>query len=387
MKKAKVKIIDFYSTKNFHEIVTYCLVEMFCNVCIEVEFILGQSAYRNMQKMFQNDNKKYNLFFKPRFVVEIENSFGAFLRMLLGCFFVLYEYLITPKSTILYYNYNNPFALPFLLIVNRIFNKKVIIIFHGELELLIKSIPVYKISNLYKYIHYYSYKYLLNNSGVKALVLGHSIRQCLLDMFPVSENSIVSIEHPYIFKVKRKHAISNSKLVLGTVGHLTSDKGLYDLLKIADILKNEIEIGNLTLKVVGKKPVNIDVNIYKEIIWQLDDYIPREKFDKEVNSLDYILFLYPKDSYKLTASGALLDAISNEIPIIALKNPYFNEMLKGTNIGYLCDSIDELIGVIRMLLDTNNRTELNYENQFSLLKEKLQTSYLTDKLKEIIDLL
>lgn len=385
MRNEKVKIVDFYSTKNFHEIVTFCLVEMFCNICTEVEFILGQSAYKNMQKMFQYNKKKNNLLFRPRFVVEIETSFGAFLRMLFGFIFVLYEYLITSKSTIIYYNYNNPFALPFILILNRILNKKVIIIFHGELELLIRNVPVYKISNLYKYIHYYSYKYLLNDSGVKALVLGESIRQCLLGMFPASANSIVSIEHPYIFDKKRKSSISNPNLVLGTVGHLTSTKGLYELLDIANILRDEIEKGNLTLKVVGKKPINIDVNVYKEIVWQSEDYIPRERFDKEVNSLDYILFLYPKDSYQLTASGALFDAISNEIPIIALENLYFNEILKDSNIGYLCGSVDEIVGIIKMLLNTNNRIETNYEDQFSLLKEKLQTSYLTDKLKEIID--
>ena len=158
MKHKKIKIIDFYSTKNFHEIITFCIVEMFCNICEEVEIILGQSACRNLKKMFQNDKKKDNLLFKPKYVVEIETSFGAFLRMFFGFFFVLYEYLTTSKSTILYYNYSNPLALPFILILNRILNKKVIIIFHGELELLIRKVAIYKVSNVYKFFNKYSYK-------------------------------------------------------------------------------------------------------------------------------------------------------------------------------------------------------------------------------------
>ena len=60
-----------------------------------------------------------------------------------------------------------------------------------------------------------------------------------------------------------------------------------------------------------------------------------------------LLFLYDKGSYKLTASGAILEAIWNQKPIIALHNYYFDYIFeKFGDLGFLCDSIDELVNKI-----------------------------------------
>jgi len=82
-------------------------------------------------------------------------------------------------------------------------------------------------------------------------------------------------------------------------------------------------------------------------------WIARADYERELARLDYVVFLYPPGSYTLTASGALLDALSLGKPVIALRNPYFEHCfsLLG-DIGYLCGSVDELrdlmIGLVRV---------------------------------------
>lgn len=53
-------------------------------------------------------------------------------------------------------------------------------------------------------------------------------------------------------------------------------------------------------------------------------FVPRDELEARVKKLDFILYLYPTDSYQLMASGAILDALSLQKPIIALKNDYFD---------------------------------------------------------------
>lgn len=389
MKNSRIKIVDFYSTNNFHEIVTFCLLQCFSNIYDNVEFIMGKSAYKNLKYIIDKHNYKLkNVTLKSKWVVEIDTSFGAFLRMLFGFFFVLKEYITTNRDKTLYYNYNNPLALPFVLLINRIIKKKVIIIFHGELELLINYVPNYKVSALYKLIHYHSFKYLFKGSYVKALVLGDSIKKNLTTIFPEATNNIVSIEHPYIFNDAKEHpnTESNKILTIGTVGHLTPQKGLYDLIKLGESLNKQIKTNQLKIKVVGKTTPIITDKQYIELNWKQDSFIPRDIYEKEINSLDFILFLYPSNSYKLTASGALLDAIAKEKPIIALNNSYFQSTLKGYDIGFLCENLDEIITTIKRIIEDKDiqQKTLNYTQELKKIKKMFMIDHITNQLKMIL---
>ena len=389
MKNKRIKIIDFYSINNYHEIVTFCLLQSFSKLYSDVEFILGNSAYNNLINIIKKHNIKLkNVMFRNKWVVEKDTSLGAFLRMLFGFFFVLKEYIMTNSNKTIYYNYNNPLALPYILFINRIVKKDVLIIFHGELELLINYVPNYKISALYKLIHYYSFKYLFKGSYVKALVLGDSIKENLVSLFPNIKENVISIEHPYIFTDIKECKTTNNKniLTIGTVGHLTPNKGLYDLIKLGDILNKQIHANKVKIKVVGKTTPLIIEKQNIEINWKNDSFIPRDIFEKEIDSLDFILFLYPNNSYKLTASGALLDAIAKEKPIIALNNSYFQNTLKGYEVGILCNSLDEIATtIIKLVSDKDIREKmLNYTQNIKKIKEKFMINNVTNQLKMIL---
>ena len=78
--------------------------------------------------------------------------------------------------------------------------------------------------------------------------------------------------------------------------------------------------------------------------------------------IDYALFTYKLNSYKYTASGALIDAINFEKPIIALSNDYVKSYFDiYGNIGYLCNSYEELKN--KIITITKNFPKEEYEIQ------------------------
>lgn len=384
----KIKIVDYYSVKNFHEIINFCLLQSFCKIFSSVDYIIGKSAGNNLEKQMEDNNIALsNLNLHKRWVVEIDSYFGAFLRTLLGFIFVLKEYLFLNKKDYLYVNYNNPFALPFILILNTFLKKKVLIICHGELELFATKVSRRKLSFLYTSLNKLSFKYLLKNSKVKIIVLGKSIKNNLLNIFPQISDNVIAINHPYIFKeIKRHHHKLNKSLTIGTVGVLTPQKGLNELIDISQYFSKEINTGALKIKVIGKTINTLNKHNYKNIEWSSEIFIPREVFDKEIDSLDFILYLYPKESYKLTASGAIFDAISREKPIIALNNAYFQETIGNFNVGYLCNSLAELKSKIEYLLSQNSKEiKETFINDIKAIKACYEIDYVTNQLKSAID--
>jgi hypothetical protein len=75
--------------------------------------------------------------------------------------------------------------------------------------------------------------------------------------------------------------------------------------------------------------------------------LPKE-WDAYIDMMDFCVFFYPPNSYLFTASGSLLEALAHLKPVIALHNPYFDYVFsKMGDIGYLCDTIDEMAAVIK----------------------------------------
>jgi len=65
--------------------------------------------------------------------------------------------------------------------------------------------------------------------------------------------------------------------------------------------------------------------------------------------MDILIFLYPEDKYKLTASGAIFDSIDREKIILSLHNDYFDDLFSRVFIGYQFDSIELMVEYIKGL--------------------------------------
>ncbi len=66
-------------------------------------------------------------------------------------------------------------------------------------------------------------------------------------------------------------------------------------------------------------------------------------YAKEVRAVDYSLFLYDRQGYRLRPSAGLFDAFAFAKPVIALKTPFIEHYFRELgDIGFLCEDYDAL---------------------------------------------
>lgn len=370
----RVKIIDYFAVGTFHEVVNYSFVKLCAGIFKQVRYLSGKSANQNMQRLFAQAegvtpaNVRYGVM--PNY--EPDTPMGARLRDVWGFFLTLYHYVVTSRSTLLFYNYTNKFSLPLILMLNVLLRKKVVFVFHGELEFLVSKVSYLKLSGWYKQSMQFSFRHLFMKSPAYALVLGDSIRKNLAEIFPHLFPHILSICHPYILNNTGGHRVTEEKgspVRIGTVGTMKESKGLKEFLALSGLLEDLLAQKRLELYSVGRVYAG-GIDLGKEINWVGHEMgLPRDEFEKQIQQLDYLLYLYPKESYRFTASGAILDAVKMRKPILSLHNDYFDYLLDGCPIGYVRDTVEDLAQVIRDIVA--GKLQEDFSAGFEGLSEKV----------------
>jgi glycosyltransferase involved in cell wall biosynthesis len=374
------RIIDTFSKNGTHEIFNSALLSMCSSIFDSTEYLCSSSTEDSVKNMLRN-HEKQQYFENVTFRNIRIRQFGKFDKLIKERARLLQDlfHLVTAKKNafIIYSGGSYAFLLWWINIFNFFFRHNVWIFCHGEIEKLLLKSDKYKFYNIgifYKQTLYQWFlKYGQINKRVSYYVLGNSI---LTNLQPYlskhNKKHFISINHPILFKKQQAKNHSNNSLKIGTVGSMNEEKGLLKLLDIAKQLKDEI-----ILSVIGSVSDKIDYEKYPYINFISKDNkipIPREKFDKEIASLDYILFLYDTHSYKFIASGAIFDAMIMEKPIISLHNDFFDETLK-LPIGYLLNTTNEIIEQIHKL-NRNHPDNPDYDvflKNIGILKEYHQT--------------
>lgn len=369
----KIKIIDYYSIKTFHEVINFSLLKICSEIFNKTIYISGRSAQVNMRKMHELYNSN-DIKYETVHTIETDSSWGARIRDVWGIFITLYYYFTTPYNTLIFYNYTNKISLPIILILNSLLRKKILFLFHGELEFLTSNVSYLKTSGWYKCSMKLSFKYLFKLSPAYILVLGDSIKNNLLKLYPHLHNKVLSICHPYFIEEHSLHKTiqlpNNTSIKIGTIGIMKQEKGLDTLMALSLKLKDLIIEKKLELYHIGKVYTNKKEYLIDEIHWiGYKMGLKREEFEKQIQQLDYILYLYPINSYKLTASGAIMDAVKLRKPIISLHNDYFDYLMNKKPIGYLGNTSDELEQIIRKIV--NKKLNNSFEKEFNLLSQKV----------------
>lgn len=362
-----MRYISSFSTYTYHQIFDTALLDICSRIYEKVDCYSSPTTLPYLKEKIKNERICY----KSIYVVKSVNKRMLLIKYLVSAIQNVIYFLLSSKNEVVIFNNNNPYSLHVINVVNRIKKNKVIICCHGELELLNKSEKEKGyISRLNGFIINDFFCRRKLNEGMYFLVLGNVIYENLKTIIGENSNHFIPLEHPYYFssdyKVKNQ---KGGKLIIGSIGSLNANKGENSFLEFAKAIfkkRNDIEI-----RIVGRTSIKeqfekIGVNV-------ADEYLPRDIYDQQVRELDYILFFYPTDSYKLTASGALFDAINFNTPIISLKNDFFNDAFMNTkDIGCLLDTIEEMVDAVLHLPIVSPKT---YE--FDDIKKKYSVENLT----------
>ncbi|NIJ44311.1 glycosyltransferase involved in cell wall biosynthesis [Wenyingzhuangia heitensis] len=373
--KQKIIVVDSFSVNNFHETFNSAfLLALKLSSKKKITYYASNSAIIAIKNLVKNNiltEELKNVDFLSLKLYKGTNSIAIFFRYFLSSFINLKKLLFSSKEDTLIFTLLNPFFVWPLQLLLLFVHRKVFVICHGELELPIKKSAIYKPTYFYKKLIHSFLSSRKINKQLKLIVLGDNIKQYLLTLYPnLKQEQLKVIDHPSIFKQeKNKQEIrSTNKLIIGTVGAVSMEKGFTKLVELSNLINKE----RVCIHVVGSYHFNIDN--YKNIHFVSKNglQLPTQTYKEGINRLDFVLFLFHKNSYKLTVSGAVFDAINLNKPIIAIKNSYFESIfnLYGP-IGYLCNDVSEIQQIIDNLNKDNDYKEqyVKFTNNIHKLKE------------------
>lgn len=353
----KLLYIDTYSTGHLHEMFDASSLKMFCDMYDEVRYYANKDSIDNVEHLLGElpKNVKVSIInvvniFKPigklrRFLKQIQST-------LLCCWYIA----TTSKDAEIVINYMTAIALYPINWVARITNRRVLIVCHSDIQ---EVLGHNKVSWLFKKsIH------MFDNANVKIAknlwfaVLSDAILDNVLPLMSTQvKEKMLFFDHTAIFdRIPKKSHVTSSKLILGYVGGLSPKKGGDVFLKIAKRYKNNSQI---EFRIIGNTSGQRDkLNEAGVIIPDGvgDFFISRELMYDNICDLDYVLYCFPPEAYKYTASGTVFDAIDCERPILAIRNDYFSGLFKVCgDFGYLEDDCDKLVNRIdRLILNRDN---------------------------------
>jgi len=220
-----------------------------------------------------------------------------------------------------------------------------------------------------------------NNNSIQYLLLGESIKNNLIQMLPNLKPYVSAIHHPYQFQdVSNSISVECDKIIkFGAFGVGNRQKGTDMIFKMVEELNTLNLERDFQFSLIGPILDKQLKGVHSERVFvpSPDKPISREDFDIYARGVDYAVFFYKPGTYRLTASGALLDAFSYAKPIIAIRNPFFEYYfdLMG-DIGYLCKDYAEMKSIFVDILN-NKINKNNYRlQQQNILKarEKFSTA-------------
>jgi glycosyltransferase involved in cell wall biosynthesis len=132
------------------------------------------------------------------------------------------------------------------------------------------------------------------------------------------------------------HRVNPACIRIGFLGSAKREKGFGDFLKLARIstaLTTRIKfhlIGQLQEEFPSEDLACIEGS---------SDFLDRAEFLRRTRAMDYVCLPLLSETYTLTVSAAILDAIAALKPLITLPTPAIRQMFAPAPIGFLCDDL------------------------------------------------
>ncbi|MRX67933.1 hypothetical protein SAMN06265349_105309 [Flavobacterium resistens] len=298
----------------------------------------------------------------------------------------IFKYAKKEKVELVVFASAFPFTSILLNFFSLLFSQKTIICLHGDIGVL--SLKRKKLTTTI-YRNVIKFFFLTRPAKVVLLFYGKTIEEKLFNKFPNFNNrNTISIDHPYNYDTKEisDQFIQKSNVItIANIGTGLMNKNSHLFYKLAEKQRLNVENGKVKFIQIGNvsQEVLSYSNKFVEII-NNNTFIPFDLFEKEVNKADFFIYFFKEDSlYDLCPSGTFFDALKYKKPIISLRNPFFEFYFKKLgNIGYLCDTVEEMSETINQIIQDNSE---KYDDQVLSLNRATKLLSNENIQKEFMD--
>jgi hypothetical protein len=192
----------------------------------------------------------------------------------------------------------------------------------------------------------------LGNGRLRQIVLGEPIRAEVLADVPELRRNLRAIRHPYFFDgAAPSEYPGSSPATFSFLGLVDETKGFAEFVDLASEIAPPAGDAVRFDLIGGKRGAAIEPPGPWVKLYGNDGPLPRDVFERQLALTTYAVFPYRPSAYRLVASGSVLDALAAGKPLIALRNPQFEEMFQVMgDIGYLCDDMADMKRLIATIL-------------------------------------
>lgn len=382
----QVRIIDPIAKGPFHEVFNAALLAMCLRLFDRAEYHCHPSQRRCLEQLLLRHGHAEELrrvTFRRLRVVQREGAIGWVCRYATAAVRSARQLLRSKPDETVVFNYNNPLALPLLNLLNRRLHRRIVIVCHGELELLAQRPPWWRASGWFARILRRIFGRVRLDRNLRFCVLGNSILRNLRPYLS-KENAplFFAIDHPAFFDETAAPASPHDTLRIGTVGQLTPAKGLGRLLELARRIPVPL---NVVGRIYGFDDHAAHPNV-RFVAGPENGFLPRDLFEREAAALDYILFAYDPEGYRLTASGAVFDALNLGKPVITLRNDYFDDVLR-LPAGHIVADMEEMADLIcRLAADypAGGGADPQFAGNIARLRREFTVETVAERLREAL---
>lgn len=273
----------------------------------------------------------------------------------------------------------------FWSLLHRLFlpQQKQIIILHGELVYLGPKKRRFSESLLRLFL---KKSLLWSGPNTQYFVLGASIKENLSMLPDAILQKISVLQHPFLYPTEIKSPKNAYKpLKVCLFGALSIEKNAQFIFELAQSFAKEISLRQIQFATIGKMQANVQ-KYQNDLVYcyKPNEFLNPIEFEQQMGQNHVALFFYDNDSYSLIASGALHEALSLQIPVIALHNDYFAALMNQFPIGEMVGSLKEMESLIRALLLQPEQKLMGYQEAIIMFLQQNSFLLQSEKLKNIL---
>lgn len=373
-----IYVVEAFVEDYLHVLANVNLIKIFKNVYPNesLVFISAEKHNVKVKKNFEDQNDEIvfesidNLVASDNFFISVYRVFYRFFRDLRLFHTIFKKCKGNDKIVVTHIHFMSLILLK--LIKKKYPNVTIFSIIHGDVEY------AYFATNLRQRVVGFFHKLMfkINVQNFYYVFLTPISKKILVDSQRIKLNEIFAIELP-TFPNENKFItdkISQKGIIkIGHIGSAGVRKNVQLFYELASSVRDSISKRSLELSVVGVLDNSIAPFLNSLVVDyvnnEVDKPLLREVYDEKISSLHYSIFFYGKNDFILRSSAAFFDAIFYEKPIIALRNTFFEDVFKREgNIGYLCESLEEMAQLIE---DFTVQKEM-YDQKYILLLENIK---------------
>jgi glycosyltransferase involved in cell wall biosynthesis len=202
------------------------------------------------------------------------------------------------------------------------------------------------------------------------LVLEPAIKDALAELVPQAVARTDALPHPINMSEippGQDHEL-RPPLRIGLVGQGTRAKGIDLFLDLARDFRARYGDA-VAFDLVGRVPHGSDLAAFAPLAHEVtSDAVSRADFVERLAGLHYVFLALQEDYYRLSASGALIDALTRLKPVVASRLPIVERLFEEFGeIGYLCDDKAGFRAALESILGTMDAAR--YRRQQDALRQ------------------